>query len=89
VSCRCPHCRCCSPRFSEEPEIGTVLAFRHTFPDETKVYGYAALRAQNGRWYLTTSSAHYEHTSPMTWGALRAFIGEGACSKALTWEDIP
>jgi hypothetical protein len=88
MSCHCTDCRCCSPRFSGEPNFGTVLAFRHTFPDSTKEFGYVALRAENGRWYLTASS-HRDQASPMTWGALRAFIGDAPCSKVLTWEDIP
>lgn len=84
----CCSCRYCG-RFKEgEPDIGTVLAFRKTFPASSRVFGYVALRAGNGRWYLTASSTNHQ-SSPMSWDALQKFIGNEACSKVLTWEDIP
>jgi ABC-type uncharacterized transport system YnjBCD substrate-binding protein len=83
--CTCA-CHCCAPRWKAEPEVGTVLAFKKIFSGKT--YGYVALRAGNGKWYLTAASDNHD-SSPKSWPALRAFIGANPCSKVLTWEDIP
>lgn len=89
MTCTCK-CHCCAPRWQGEPNIGTVLAFRKSFPDgeSSTEYGYVALRAGNGKWYLTASRSNPD-SSPKSWPALRAFIGNNPCSRVATWEDIP
>lgn len=41
---------------------GTVIAFKRRFSDNGTVYQYAALLADNGRWYLTGRNS----AAPMT-----------------------
>lgn len=42
-----------APVVTHEPPIYTVLAFRVRHPGGDRVYDYAAVRAGDGRWYLT------------------------------------
>jgi hypothetical protein len=74
-------------RFPEEPEVGTVLTFDKTYPGGwASKYTYAALRAPNGYWYL---SSGYQGGGRHTWEELVETIGDSPCRIAAAFEEVP
>lgn len=52
---------------AEEPEVGTIVRFTRKF-GTPKAYDYAAIRADNGKWYITGG-----FTGAYTWDELLDF----------------
>lgn len=85
-------------RFHQEPEIGSVLKFKKTWPPtprqvayanrtgdpvESSTYVYAAIRGTNNLWYVTTGG-----TSTLSWEQLGEFIGAGECWLMVEGEEF-
>lgn len=69
-------------RFGSEPPIGTVLRWKRDMGGS--LLDYVALRASNGRWYVTGQEA-----GPIAWASIVGWVGVSPCSVAVGWREIP
>jgi hypothetical protein len=82
-------------RFPSEYEVGTVLVFTKTYPDERayqmgedreREYTYAALRTDAG--WFTTAQRNGQFNGHMTWADLVEAIGDSPCAVADGWTPV-
>lgn len=68
-------------RFGNEPVPGSVVRFERRFRSG-RSYSYAAVRAEDGFWYLTG----VEEPRRLTWEHLKGFVGDNELEVGVVWE---
>lgn len=69
-------------RFGPEPGPGTVIKFVKPFG--LRAFTYAAIRVDNGYWYLTGG----ESPTRLRWDDLKGFIGDTTAWRSFVWTPI-
>jgi hypothetical protein len=65
----------------------TVIRFDKTFPSGTRVYWYAAIKADDGIWYTTGTKRQIGYTDE----AMESFVGDNAifvCTELTPLQDV-